>query len=244
MSRCQKDQSVSTVKQNSFAASELHVGRQMPNISVLVVDDERLLAGAIASLCERVPGVRDVVQAFDGLEAIKIIEELAPNVAIVDILLPNINGIEIAAHVKAKRLSTRIILLTGCPDHALYRRGLHADAAGYLLKGSAVEELPIAIEAVVRGDTYITPQVATTLIDIRRGLSDREPTEHLTPRQRQVLQLIAEGKTSKEIAGLLQIAVKTVTHQRMELMRRLSVHDTAALVRFAIRNKFIDINKD
>ncbi len=162
----------------------------MSYVSVLVIDDEPLVADAIATLCERVRGVCAVTRAYGGHEGIKLIEQLVPDVAIVDVLMPNISGIEVADHVRQRGLRTRLILFSGCSDATLCRRALRAGAAGYLLKTSTLAELPIALHAVARGESYITPQLAKSLVH-KPALREPSAVERLTARPREVLRTTA-----------------------------------------------------
>jgi DNA-binding NarL/FixJ family response regulator len=154
-----------------------------------------------------------------------------------DIAMPGLNGLEVTRHLADKFPKVRVIVLSMYSDEEHVYLALRAGAAGYLLKGAAREELELAIRAVAQGETYLSPPVAKITISAYSGRVNAEPCQlrKLSPRQKQVLQLIAEGKTTKQVAVELNISVKTVETHRMQLMDRLEIHDIAGLVRFAIK---------
>lgn len=209
----------------------------MDPIRVLLADDHALVRAGIRSLLEKLPDIEVVAEASDGREAIRLVEKHEPHVLLTDIAMPGLNGLEVTRHLANTFPKVRVLILSMYADEEHLYLALRAGAAGYLLKGSAREELELAIRAVARGDTYLSPPVAKITIREYSGRVNAEscPLRKLSPRQEQVLQLIAEGKTTKQVALELNISVKTVETHRMQLMDRLGIHDIAGLVRFAIK---------
>ena len=209
----------------------------MDPIRVLLADDHALVRAGIRSLLEKLPDIEVVAEASDGREAIRLVEKHEPHVLLTDIAMPGLNGLEVTRHLANTFPKVRVLILSMYADEEHLYLALRAGAAGYLLKGSAREELELAIRAVARGDTYLSPPVAKITISEYSGRVNAEPCplRKLSPRQEQVLQLIAEGKTTKQVALELNISVKTVETHRMQLMDRLGIHDIAGLVRFAIK---------
>ena len=205
-------------------------------ISVVIVDDDEMVAAAMSALCEKVKGVEVVGRANDGRDGLALVEKLVPQVALVDLMMPTLNGIDLVAMARQKGLPTRMVILTASRDPELCVRAMEAGAAAYLLKLSGVDELGIAIHAVVNGKMYITPEMAESYL---RQSAVRPQPEHLTLRHREILQLVVGGRTNKEIAGILNVGVKTIEKHRAELMRRLGVHSTASLVWHAILHRLV-----
>jgi DNA-binding NarL/FixJ family response regulator len=204
---------------------------------VLVADDHTLVRAGIRTLVEAIPAVEVVAESGDGREALELIERHRPDVALLDITMPGLNGLEVADRVPKISPKTKIVILSMHADEAYVAQALRAGVAAYLLKDAAASELGIALEAVSRGDTYLSPAISRHVVDgFLKGADARpEPLAGLTPRQREILQLIAEGNGTKEIAGALGVSVKTVETHRSQLMDRLDIHDVPGLVRFAIR---------
>lgn len=210
----------------------------MKPIRVLLADDHTLVRAGIRSLLEAVPGVEVVAESGDGREALELIAKHEPDVALLDIGMPGLNGLEVARRVAKECPRTRVIVLSMYADRIYVRKALGAGVAGYLLKGAAVAELPLALQSVMRGETYLTPRISREVVQGFLQGSESEapdPLEGLTKRQREILQLVAEGRSTKEIAKALDVSVKTVETHRMRLMDRLNIHDVPGLVRFAIR---------
>ena len=210
----------------------------MTPIRVLLADDHTLVRAGIRSLLEAQPGVEVVAESGDGREALELIMKHGPDVALLDIGMPSLNGLEVARRVAKECPRTRVIVLSMYGDRTYVKQALGAGVAGYLLKGAAVAELPLALQAVMRGETYLTPRISREVVQGFLRESDSEapdPLEGLTKRQREILQLIAEGRSTKDIARVLDVSVKTVETHRMRLMERLGIHDVPGLVRFAIR---------
>jgi DNA-binding NarL/FixJ family response regulator len=211
-------------------------------LRTLLADDHALMRAGLRSLLEEMAGVEVVAEAADGHEALRLIGELKPDVALFDISMPGLNGLEAAARAAREHPRTRVIILSMHVlsmhvDDEYVRRALAAGAAGYLLKSSDPSELEMALRAVGRGESWLAPEVSSRVMAYARGdkSGGSGPLELLTPRQREVLQLIAEGHSNKEIAHRLNLGVKTVETHRSELMERLDIHGTAGLVRYAIR---------
>jgi DNA-binding NarL/FixJ family response regulator len=205
-------------------------------IRVILADDHALVRAGFRALLEQIPGVQVLGEAPEGHEALKLIAELRPDIALLDISMPGMNGLEVAARVAAEHPQTRVILLSMHVDQEYVRRAMVAGAAGYLVKNAHANELRLAVEAVARGDTWLSPPVSNTVAALARGgLSNGGPLGLLTPRQREVLQLVAEGHSTKEIAHRLGLSVKTVETHRTQLMEKLDIHGVAGLVRCAIK---------
>ena len=204
---------------------------------VMLADDHRLLREGIRSLLESIPDITIVGEAADGQEALEMIDRLRPDVAVLDITMPGLNGIDVAARAARTSPGTRILILSMHVAEAYVAQALKAGVAGYLLKDAAAEELEQALRAVGRGDTYLTPSISKHVVEgfLGRGPETSDPLAGLTPRQREILQLIAEGHNTKSIAATLGVSFKTVEAHRAQMMDRLGIRDVAGLVRLAIR---------
>ncbi len=209
----------------------------MKTIRVILADDHTLVRAGIRSLLEVIEGVEIIDDCGDGHRALELIDEHRPDVAVLDIGMPGLNGLEVARRVSHASPRTRVIILSMYADSSYVRQALKAGVAGYLLKGAAVSELSLALKAVMDGEKYLTPKVSHTVVEgfLRESDHEGEPVEDLTERQREILQLIAEGQSTREIAKLLDVSVKTVETHRLRLMDRLAIRDVPGLVRFAIR---------
>jgi DNA-binding NarL/FixJ family response regulator len=208
-------------------------------LTVLLADDHALVRAGMRALLAELDGVEVVAETGDGQEALQLIHEKKPDVALLDIAMPGLNGLEIAARLAKEKLRTRLIIVTMYGDDESVRRALLSGAAGFLLKHSDRAELEMALRAVARGDTWLSPKVSKRVVAALSGGGAEPavggPFEVLTSRQREVLQLIAEGLSTKDIAARMEISVKTVETHRAELMERLDIHGVAGLVRYAIR---------
>ena len=202
-------------------------------IRVLVTDDHLMFRQGLKALLER-EGIDVVGEASDGREAIRLARQLQPDVAVVDLVMPLLNGVDAAREITKGSRKTRTILLTMHTEDQYVIDALQASIKGYVLKTQAAPDLIVAIMEVFKGGTYLSPGVSGALVEAYLGKTNfsRVP---LTSRQRQVLQLVAEGKTTKEVASLLGVSVKTAESHRASLMEKLSIHETAGLVRYAIR---------
>src|SRR5882672_6224670 len=209
----------------------------MNQIRVLLADDHKLVRAGIRSLLERLPELEVVAEASDGREAIELVEKLEPQIVLMDLAMPEVNGLEATQHLTRTFPKVRVIVLSMYSDEEHVYLALRAGAAGYLLKGAATEELELAIRSVAQGEDYLSPPVSKPVIMeyIRRTNIGLHSRERLSPRQTQVLKLIAEGKTTKQAALELAISVKTVESHRSALMKRIGVHDVAGLVRYAVK---------
>jgi len=206
-------------------------------IRVLLADDHTLVRAGIRSLLENMEGIEVIAEASDGRDALRLVRAHRPDVVLMDIAMPGLNGLEAAARIAKKFPNVRVVILSMHVNEEYVLQALRAGAAGYMVKGADAAELEIAIRAVARGETYLSPMVSKHVVTdyIQRISGETSPLELLTPRQREVLQLIAEGYSTKKIARTLKISVKTVETHRMQLMERLDIHDIAGLVRYAIR---------
>jgi DNA-binding NarL/FixJ family response regulator len=206
-------------------------------IRVLLADEHTLVRSGIRALLERIPEVEVVAEAGDGRETLRLIKSHQPDVALMDIALPKLNGLEVAARVGKDVPGVRVILLSIYAGEEDVWQALRSGAVGYLLKSAKAADLEQAIKSAARGEIYLSPPISRQAIKDYVPRADSEGTrlDRLTPRQREVLQLIAEGHTTKAIAQILKISVKTVETHRAQLMERLDIHDVAGLVRYAIR---------
>src|SRR3989440_4324457 len=211
----------------------------MENIRVLLADDHKLVRAGIRLLLEKLPDVEVVAEASDGQQAIRMVEKYEPRIVLTDIAMPGLNGLEVTRHLAKAFPQVRVVILSMYSDQGYVSHALHAGAAGYLLKGAAREELTFAIRAVAQGETYLSPPVSKLYSGRQDSVGG--PLKKLTPRQVQVLQLIAEGKSTKQVALDLDISAKTVECHRTQLMERLDIHDIASLVRFAIKVGLLEI---
>ncbi|HJP95569.1 MAG TPA: response regulator transcription factor [Pyrinomonadaceae bacterium] len=207
----------------------------MKPIHVLIADDHALVRAGIRALVEKIEGVDVVAEAGKGKEAIDLIRQLKPNLVLLDITMPDGNGFEVLNFVKKEFPNIHVIVLTVHEAGEYAIRALREGAAGFLPKSAASTELEQAIQTVIRGEVYISPETSRkTLLEYGKGTTKRELLATLSPRQREVLRLIAEGLTTKQIAQQLEISAKTVETHRAQLMERLDIHDVAGLVRYAI----------
>jgi len=206
-------------------------------IRVLLADDHTLVRAGLRGLLQGIAGVEVVGEAEDGHEVLRLAAELHPDVVLLDIGMPGLNGLDAAAQLIKLDERIRVLILSMHSAEEYVLRALRAGCAGYLLKRSALNELEIAVRAVARGETYLSPRVSKQVVDdyVGRTGGAADPLEALTPRQREILQLVAEGHTSKEIAERLQLSFKTVEAHRAQIMERLGLQDVTGLVRFAVR---------
>jgi DNA-binding NarL/FixJ family response regulator len=210
-------------------------------IRVLLADDHKLVRAGFGQMLTALGNVEVVAETGDGREALELIRKHRPDVAFVDITMPGLTGIEVATRVAVEAPEVRIIILSMHTTEDYISRAIRAGVAGYLLKNADPVELELAIRAAVKGDTYLSPAVSKQLVEqyARRMAADEKPGEELTSRQREILQLIAEGRNTKDIARVLNLSVKTIETHRKQLMDRLGIHDLAGLVRYAIRTGII-----
>ena len=206
-------------------------------IRVLLADDHTLMRAGLRELLERIEGVNVIGEASDGQEALDLVGLQLPDVVVLDISMPRLNGLEAAERIRKSFKNVRVIILSMFGTEEYVTAALRAGASGYLLKDAAVSELEVAIRAAAAGDMYLSPAISKQVVDqfLDRDHEDENPLEMLTKRQREVLQLIVEGNTAKAIATLLGLSVKTVETHRADIMDRLDIHDVPGLVRFAMR---------
>jgi DNA-binding NarL/FixJ family response regulator len=212
-------------------------------IKVVIVEDHTIVREGLRPLLEG-RGVDVIGEAGNGLEAVKIVKQLAPQVVIMDVALPNLGGIEAARRILKASPGMKVIMLTIHDEPQYVFKSLEAGAKGYLVKEAPLEELMTAMKAVMRGETYLSSNFPPGLIDsyvkmAKRGKKADEFSQ-LTRREREILQYIAEGNTSPQIAKMLFISKKTVENHRANIMEKLDIHDTAGLVRYAIKIKLVE----
>lgn len=216
---------------------------------ILLADDHTLVRAGIRALLEGIGDVDSIDEAGDGRDALALIADQKPDVALVDITMPGLNGLELLARATKESPKTRVVILSMHSSPSYVSTALRAGAAGYLLKDAAAEELPIVLRAVLRGETYLSSAISKVVVDgfLRRASDEPEAADArldgLTPRQREILQLVAEGKSTKEVAALLDLGVKTVETHRSQIMERLQIHDIAGLVRYAVRVGLVSVDK-
>ena len=214
----------------------------MNPIRVLIVDDHALVRGGIRALVEKIEGMKVIGEAGTGSEALELVKQLKPDLMLLDITMPEKGGFEVLDQVTKKYPEIKVIVLTVHEAAEYAIRALREKAAGFLPKSAAPTELEQAIQTVIRGETYISPETSQkALLEYGKGTTKQDLLATLSPRQREVLRLIAEGKTTKQIAQVLEISVKTVETHRAQLMERLGIHDVAGLVRYAILVGLIEV---
>ena len=217
----------------------------MEPISILLADDHTLVRAGIRALIEQLPTVKVVGEAMDGREALRMVKERKPDLILMDVAMPGLNGLEATARLSKEFPDVKVIILSMYANEEYVREAINSGAAGYLVKRSATTELERAITAVARGEKYFSPLVSAHVNRDRDGnvSADRASIDRLTPRQREILQLVAERHSTKDIAGILDISVKTVETHRAQLMERLDIHDVPGLVRFAIRAGLVSLEE-
>lgn len=214
----------------------------MSTWSILLADDHTLVRAGMRALVEGFDGFSVVAEAADGREAVKLARQLNPDLALIDIGMPGLNGLDAAALIAKESPQTRVVILSMHTAENYVLEAMRAGAVAYVVKDAAVDELERALRAVLRGERWLSPTVSRHLLDeylrLSRGAVPAEipgGLDLLTSRQREILQLIAEGHGTREIADRLAISVKTVESHRAQLMARLGIYDVAGLTRFAIR---------
>jgi DNA-binding NarL/FixJ family response regulator len=219
----------------------------MAQLRLLVADDHEVVRKGLCALLAEQPGWEIAGEASDGREAVEKAKKIKPDVTVLDIGMPILNGLEAARQILKDVANTKILILTMHDSDSLIREVLNAGARGYVLKSDAGSDLVTAVDALRRNKTFFTPKVAQMVLDgylnkdPRQQQEDAEtPGIRLTPRQREIVQLLAEGKSSKEVAVALNLSVKTAETHRANIMRRLNCHSVSELVRYAIRNKIIE----
>ena len=217
----------------------------MDTVTVLLADDHTLVRAGIRALVEQLPAVTVIGEAKDGREALRIVREREPDLVLMDIAMPGLNGLEATARISREFPRVRVIILSMYANDEYVRQAEIAGAAGYLVKRGAAAELEHAIKTVAGGGEYFSPLVSARDTKNRAGhlRTGGASIDRLTPRQREILQLIAERHSTKDIAGILNISIKTVETHRAQLMERLGIHDVPGLVRFAIRAGLVSLDE-
>jgi DNA-binding NarL/FixJ family response regulator len=213
----------------------------MRPVQILLADDHEVVRKGLRALLEAQPGWKVIAEATDGRDAVEKAKDMHPDVAIVDIGMPSLNGLEATRQIVKKAPRTRVLVLTMHDTNPLIQQVVKAGARGYVLKSDVASDLVSAVEALCRDQTFFTSKVSQIILDRYVGKADgvaAGPDEDspLTPREREIVQLLAEGKSSKEVASVLGISVKTAETHRINLMRKLDCHSVAEVVRYAVRN--------
>lgn len=218
----------------------------MDKITVLVAEDHTIVRKGICSLLTGKPDIEVIGEAEDGREAVEKVKALLPDVVLMDITMPHLNGLEATRQIKKLFPHVKILALTMYTNEEYIEQVLQAGASGYVVKQAAPAELISAIQAVYRGDSFLSPSVSKTLIEeYLKHANQGAPSGHLaelTDREREVLQMIAEGSSSREIADKLQVSVKTVGVHRTNLMEKLEIHNVSDLVKYALRKGIIRLD--
>lgn len=215
------------------------------SVRVLLADDHPIIVEALTLLLERMEGVRVVAAAHNGRDALALAREHRPDIVIMDIGMQELNGIEAAAQLRAELPQTRVLILSSHKSAEYVHRALRVGVSGYLVKESMSSELRAAVDALMLGKKYLSPDVsAHVMAEFARGdeVARSDPLASLTARQREILQMVAEGKSTKEIAFVLDVSVKTVETHRAAIMERLRIHDIAGLVLFAVRHGLVQVD--
>jgi DNA-binding NarL/FixJ family response regulator len=206
-------------------------------LRVLLADDHALVRAGIRALLERIRYVEVIAEAGDGPEALELIRTLRPDIVLLDIAMPGLSGLEVLRQVASRHSEMCVIVLTVHENEEYAEHALRAGARGFLPKSAASAELELAIRTVARGELYLSPEISH-----HAAQTQAKPAAKLTPRQLEVLALIADGKSTKDIARALSISTKTVETHRAQLMERLQIYDVAGLVRYAIRTGLVKID--
>src|ERR1700720_374322 len=217
----------------------------MNPIRILLADDHALVRAGIRTLLEKIPNVEVVGEASTGRQALEMVKTRLPNLVFMDIAMAELGGLEALPRITKDFPGVRVIILSAHANEEYVIRALRGGAAGYMLKDAAMTELQLAIHSIAQDKTYLSPSISRTVINsyLERVGGQFSPLEQLTPRQREILQLLAEGRNTKEIASDLDISVKTVESHRLQLMERLNIHDVAGLVRYAIRSGLVSAER-
>lgn len=217
----------------------------MNTIRVLLADDHGLVRAGIRALIEKIPHVEVVAEASTGREALGLVKSRLPNLVLMDVGMAELGGLEALPRIVKDFPGVKVIILSAHANEEYVIRALRSGAAGYMLKDAATAELEFAIRSVSEDKTYLSPSISRTVIDdyLQRVGGTISRLEQLTSRQREILQLVAEGKNTKEIASGLDISVKTVESHRLQLMERLNIHDVPGLVRYAVRSGLVSAER-
>ena len=219
----------------------------MTKTRVLLAEDHTIVRKGLCALLDAEPSIEVIGEAQDGREALLKAEQLHPDIVLMDISMPGLNGLEATRQIKKRFPEVKVLILTVHSDEEYIRQILRAGASGYLVKQAAPNELISAIEAIQRGESYLSPSVSKKVVQEyvqhAAGAAEEDSYERLTDREREVLQLIAEGNSTRDIAELLHMSVKTAETHRARLMGKLDIHSTAELTQYAIRKGVISLDK-
>ena len=208
------------------------------NVKIILADDHRIMREGLRALLEREAGIEVIAEAEDGRTTVELSRKLKPDVVVIDICMPDLNGIDATRQIISESPAVKVIALSMHSDRKFVREMLGAGASGYLLKDSAFEELGTALATVINNQTYLSPKIADTVVKDYLGKIEPEESKvspSLTKREREVLQLIAEGRTTKEIASNLYVSIKTIETHRKQIMDKVGLNSVAELTKYAIR---------
>lgn len=214
------------------------------SIRLILVDDHKIVRDGLRSLLEKTPGMEVIAEAAEGRAAVQLVRELSPNVVIMDVAMPDLNGIEATRRIREENPETKIVALSMHSDKRFIAGMLNAGASGYLLKDCAFEELAGAVNTIVEGKYYLSPSIAGVVVaEYIRSLPEKKSSvfSDLTAREREVLQLLAEGKNTARIAATLHVSEKTVETHRRNMMNKLGIQSMAGLIKYAIREGLTSI---
>ncbi|HET9930746.1 MAG TPA: response regulator transcription factor [Polyangiaceae bacterium] len=211
-------------------------------MKILLADDHAIMREGLRVILERMPSVEVVGETDNGRDAVRMARELRPDILLMDISMPGLNGVDATRLITGTLPNTRVIGLSMHADRRYVLSMLTSGASGYLLKRAASSELALAIEAVAAGHKYVSPAIADAVIEALPKAATQSAGPDISPREREVLQLLAEGRTSKEIAAILDVAVTTVETHRRQLMERLHIHSVAELTKYAVREGLTSLN--
>jgi DNA-binding NarL/FixJ family response regulator len=217
----------------------------MSNISVLLAEDHTIVRKGLVSILENELGIEVVGEAEDGREAIQKVEELEPDIVVMDISMPILNGLDATKQIKKRFPQVKVIILTMHINEEYILEVLHAGASGYVIKQAVPTELITAIDSVYHGEVFLSPKVSKTVIQeyLKQAQAGKEKAEpQLTDREREIVQLIAEGHSNRKIAEMLYISIKTVEAHRSKIMEKLDLHSVADITRYAIRKGIVSAN--
>ncbi len=217
----------------------------MKKISVLLAEDHVVVRQGLRSLLSAEPDIEVVGEAGNGRQAVKMAQELCPDVVVMDIAMPMLNGLEATSQIVAEGIPTKVLILSSYADDEYVHQLTEAGASGYLIKQTAASELIKAVREIAKGNAYFSPSILKRLLDLYResyvkGRLVGRGNEHLTSREREVLQMVAEGHVNKQIAATLNLSIKTVEKHRQQLMDKLNIHDVAGLTRYAIAHGAVE----
>jgi DNA-binding NarL/FixJ family response regulator len=210
-------------------------------IGLFLADDHTLVRQGIAALVNQTPDMRVVGECGDGLKVVEEVLKSKPDVVVLDLTLPGLNGLDVCRQLTRKAKGIAVLVVTMHVEEEFIVRSLESGASGYLIKEAAADQLAEAVRTVARGDLYLGPGVPRAVLSRLTAGPDADPYNRLTVREREVLQLIAEGKTNRRVAEILDLSVKTVDTHRAHLMRKLDIHDQTSLVKYAIRRGIVQV---